>query len=101
MNPRNLLKLDKSKATIEEKVATFQAATKQHVAYLSSAADGKGVDRHLFGLKQMLKPGEEIPEIFTDQFSPILKLGTFHHHKFLLSTSNLGVGHKLLMMDLD
>lgn len=54
------------KATIEEKVATFQAATKQHVAYLSSAADGKGVDRHLFGLKQMLKPGEEIPEIFTD-----------------------------------
>ncbi|KAI5962123.1 CAT2 [Candida pseudojiufengensis] len=53
-------------ATIEEKVATFQDATKQHVAYLSQAADGKGVDRHLFGLKSMLQPGEPIPEIFTD-----------------------------------
>ncbi|KAI3405314.1 CAT2 [Candida oxycetoniae] len=53
-------------STIEEKVATFQAATKQHVAYLSEAADGKGVDRHLFGLKSMLKPGEPVPEIFQD-----------------------------------
>ena len=54
------------KATNEEKVSTFQAAAKQHVAYLSAAADGKGVDRHLFGLKQMLQPNEPVPEIFTD-----------------------------------
>ncbi|EDK46171.1 carnitine O-acetyltransferase, mitochondrial precursor [Lodderomyces elongisporus NRRL YB-4239] len=53
-------------SSIEDKVATFQAATKQHVAYLSAAADGKGVDRHLFGLKSMLKPGEPVPEIFQD-----------------------------------
>ncbi|CAK9441135.1 uncharacterized protein LODBEIA_P50040 [Lodderomyces beijingensis] len=53
-------------SSIEDKVATFQAATKQHVVYLTAAADGKGVDRHLFGLKSMLKPGEPVPEIFTD-----------------------------------
>ncbi|ODV81695.1 carnitine O-acetyltransferase mitochondrial precursor [Suhomyces tanzawaensis NRRL Y-17324] len=53
-------------ATIEEKVATFQNACKQHVKYLSEAADGRGVDRHLFGLKQMLRTGEPVPEIFKD-----------------------------------
>lgn len=53
-------------ASVEEKVETFQAACKQHVNYLSQAADGKGVDRHLFGLKQMLAAGEEVPEIFKD-----------------------------------
>lgn len=53
-------------ASIEQKVESFQKAAKQHVAYLSEAADGKGVDRHLFGLKQMLQPGEKVPEIFTD-----------------------------------
>ncbi|KAI5949866.1 CAT2 [Candida jiufengensis] len=53
-------------SSIEEKVSTFQDATKQHVTYLSQAADGKGVDRHLFGLKSMLQPGEPVPEIFTD-----------------------------------
>ncbi|KAK6885521.1 Carnitine O-acetyltransferase, mitochondrial [Candida tropicalis] len=53
-------------ASNADKVATFQAAAKQHVSYLSAAADGKGVDRHLFGLKQMLKPGEPIPSIFSD-----------------------------------
>jgi carnitine O-acetyltransferase len=54
------------KSTSEAKIATFQAACKQHVKYLSEAADGQGVDRHLFGLKQMIKPGEEVPEIFQD-----------------------------------
>lgn len=58
------------KATNEEKISTFNAACKQHVKYLVEAADGKGVDRHLFGLLQMIKQGEETPAIFTD---PIFK----------------------------
>jgi carnitine O-acetyltransferase len=37
-----------------------------HVKYISDAADGKGVDRHLFGLKKLLGDGEEVPAIFTD-----------------------------------
>ncbi|EGV61035.1 Carnitine O-acetyltransferase mitochondrial [Yamadazyma tenuis] len=53
-------------ASTEDKINTFNAACKQHVGYLVEAADGKGVDRHLFGLKQMLKSGEPVPEIFTD-----------------------------------
>lgn len=53
-------------ATTEEKINTFNAACKKHVGYLVEAADGKGVDRHLFGLKQMLKPGESLPKIFSD-----------------------------------
>merc|ERR1712014_261451 len=32
----------------------------------SPTGDGKGVDRHLFGLKKMLKDGEETPELFKD-----------------------------------
>lgn len=57
-------------ASTEEKIATFNAACKQHVKYLSEAADGKGVDRHLFGLLQQLKEGEEVPAIFKD---PVFK----------------------------
>ncbi|GEQ71190.1 hypothetical protein JCM33374_g4871 [Metschnikowia sp. JCM 33374] len=57
-------------ASNEEKIAAFNAACKQHIKYLGEAADGRGVDRHLFGLSQMLKEGEEIPDIFKD---PVFK----------------------------
>ena len=30
------------------------------------AAKGEGVDRHLFGLKKMLREGEPIPDLFSD-----------------------------------
>jgi carnitine O-acetyltransferase len=33
---------------------------------MAQAGDGKGVDRHFLGLRLLLKPGEEKPEIFTD-----------------------------------
>lgn len=59
-----------NKSSNEEKIAAFNAACKQHVKYLVEAADGKGVDRHLFGLLQMIKEGEPIPEVFSD---PIFK----------------------------
>lgn len=58
------------KASNEEKIAAFNAACKQHITYLGEAADGKGVDRHLFGLLQMLHEGEDVPEIFKD---PVFK----------------------------
>lgn len=53
-------------SSTETKIDTFNKACKQHVSYLVEAADGKGVDRHFLGLKQMLEPGQPIPEIFTD-----------------------------------
>ena len=50
----------------EECVKKFRAALDAHVKYISDASDGKGVDRHLFGLKKCLKEGEELPGIFKD-----------------------------------
>ncbi|KAL1303865.1 hypothetical protein AAFC00_000320 [Neodothiora populina] len=41
-------------------------AVQAHVEYITAASDGKGVDRHLFGLKKLIKEGEEVPELFKD-----------------------------------
>lgn len=71
-----------TKASAEEKIASFNAACKQHVKYLVEAADGKGVDRHLFGLLQMIKQGENTPAIFTD---PVFKYSS----TWYLSTSQV------------
>jgi carnitine O-acetyltransferase len=30
------------------------------------ASDGRGVDRHLFGLKKLLQPGEKLPALYED-----------------------------------
>jgi len=51
----------------EECVRAFRAAVDAHVKYITDASDGKGVDRHLFGLKKVLKEGEELPELFKDR----------------------------------
>jgi carnitine O-acetyltransferase len=50
----------------EECVARFRAAIDAHVRYISLATDGRGVDRHLFGLRQLLRPGEAVPALFRD-----------------------------------
>lgn len=50
----------------EQCVQAFRKAVDAHVKYISDASDGKGVDRHLFGLKKCLKEGEAVPGIFTD-----------------------------------
>jgi len=51
---------------VEKSRELFRAALNAHVAYISDASDGKGVDRHLFGLKKCLQEGEQVPEIYTD-----------------------------------
>jgi carnitine O-acetyltransferase len=50
----------------EEAIKLFRAAIDAHVKYISDASDGRGVDRHLFGLKKCLEEGEELPSIFAD-----------------------------------
>ena len=49
-----------------ETAALFHKAAKAHLEYISAASAGKGVDRHLFGLKKLLDPDEEIPAIYQD-----------------------------------
>ncbi|KAK4937377.1 Carnitine O-acetyltransferase mitochondrial [Elasticomyces elasticus] len=50
----------------EETERLFRDAVKAHVQYTADASDGYGVDRHLFGLKKLVQPGEELPELFKD-----------------------------------
>ena len=51
----------------EECVKAFRNALDAHVKYITVASDGKGVDRHLFGLKKLLRDGEEMPALFKDR----------------------------------
>ncbi|KAF8171964.1 acyltransferase ChoActase/COT/CPT [Mycena galopus ATCC 62051] len=62
--------------------ALFRKAVTRHLQYAAWAADGQGVDRHFFGLKKMLKEGEEVPELYLDR-----AFGRTNHWE--LSTSQL------------
>ena len=55
-----------SSISSDECIKLFRAAIDGHVKYIGDASDGRGVDRHLFGLKKCLKEGEEIPSLFKD-----------------------------------
>ncbi|RDA87283.1 hypothetical protein CP532_1304 [Ophiocordyceps camponoti-leonardi (nom. inval.)] len=48
------------------KVTLLRKAIDAHIEYVSAASNGKGVDRHLFGLKKLLNPGEELPKLYSD-----------------------------------
>ncbi|OMH78508.1 Carnitine O-acetyltransferase, mitochondrial [Zancudomyces culisetae] len=65
-----------------ERARLLTLATGAHAKYLSEAGNGQGVDRHLFGLKQLLKQDEKTPSIFTD---PAYKFTS----TWAISTSNL------------
>lgn len=49
-------------ATAQEKIAAARAAFNAHVKFIGDASAGKGVDRHLFGLKKLVEPGTELPQ---------------------------------------
>ncbi|KAG5636320.1 hypothetical protein DXG03_004828, partial [Asterophora parasitica] len=55
------------KGEAREVRALFEKAVKRHGTYAAWAADGRGVDRHLFGLKKLVREGEEVPELFKDE----------------------------------
>jgi carnitine O-acetyltransferase len=50
----------------EARAALFRKAVAAHIEYITAASDGKGVDRHLFGLKRLLEPGQEVPALYQD-----------------------------------
>jgi carnitine O-acetyltransferase len=65
-----------------ERAKLFRTAAARHIQYATWAADGQGVDRHMFGLKKLLREGEEMPEVFKDEAFALSSTWT-------LSTSNL------------
>lgn len=73
--------LDESKSDTE-RANLFRAAAGRHIQYATWAADGQGVDRHMFGLKKLLRTGETMPEVFQDEAFGLTSSWTF-------STSNL------------
>ncbi|KZF21504.1 carnitine acetyl transferase [Xylona heveae TC161] len=67
-------------------VELFRKAVASHVHYITDASAGKGVDRHLFGLKMLLRDGEALPAIYQDPAY------SYSSHWFL-STSQLSSEH--------
>ena len=65
-----------------ERLAALRSAAAQHVKYIKSAAKGNVCDRHLWGLRKCIRPGESLPEIFKDP--TYWRTCTWH-----ISTSNL------------
>lgn len=53
-------------AAAGDRVELFRRAAAAHLEYITAASDGKGVDRHLFGLKRLLAPGEALPALYED-----------------------------------
>eukprot|EP00520_Triparma_pacifica_P001263 CAMPEP_0118647398 /NCGR_PEP_ID=MMETSP0785-20121206/8583_1 /TAXON_ID=91992 /ORGANISM="Bolidomonas pacifica, Strain CCMP 1866" /LENGTH=537 /DNA_ID=CAMNT_0006539485 /DNA_START=242 /DNA_END=1853 /DNA_ORIENTATION=- len=50
----------------KRRMGLFRKAAEGHVRYLKLAAKGQGVDRHMFGLKMLLKPREKVPALFNN-----------------------------------
>ncbi|KAJ3217925.1 hypothetical protein HK099_005296 [Clydaea vesicula] len=73
--------LNKQKSSLEKYQLLVKAA-KAHVEYITSASQGKGCDRHLLGLRCVIKDGEKPHPLFTDR---VFKESTH----FRLSTSGL------------
>jgi carnitine O-acetyltransferase len=70
----------------EETIPSFNKALKAHVEYLTATADGRGVDRHSFGLKKLFGPDDEVPAIVKD---PAYN----HSSSWYISTSQLSSGY--------
>jgi len=77
MLDENLVRTQPDKA-----LELFQAALKSHASYMQLAVSGKGVDRHLLGLRRCLQPGEERPSLFND-------VAYTRSTDFRISTSNM------------
>ncbi|KAG8943133.1 Carnitine O-acetyltransferase mitochondrial [Tulasnella sp. 424] len=58
--------MDDPNASEEERIRLFKVATKKQGEDVVKAVKAMGIDRHLFGLQNMLKLGEDIPELFKD-----------------------------------
>ena len=49
----------------KEKISLLRLAVDSHVKYLNKASKGKGADRHLLGMAMLVRPGEEVPTLYS------------------------------------
>jgi len=76
---RSLRGASRGTVTAEE---LLRAAVASHVATVQRCKEGRGVDRHLLGLRRMLEPDEPVPAVFADPAYATLS-------RSVLSTSSL------------
>lgn len=58
--------MDDPQVEEERKRELLKEAAKTHVQLAREAGNAQGVDRHLLGLKKLIKEGEETPALFSD-----------------------------------
>jgi carnitine O-acetyltransferase len=68
--------------TVDEKIELLKKACESHHEYSLKAVEGKGVDRHLFGLQMCVKENEPAPDLFAH---PLFQ----RSKRWLISTSTL------------
>ncbi|OSD04766.1 carnitine acetyl transferase [Trametes coccinea BRFM310] len=78
--------MDDASADAAQKLALFKEAVKAHGTYARAAGNGQGVDRHLLGLRLLVKEGEQMPAMFSD---PVVKRSSY----WVLSTSAIWSKH--------
>jgi carnitine O-acetyltransferase len=75
-------------ASNEESFSLFREASQAHVSLTKRAILGRGIDRHLLGLRLLMKPEESSP-LFSD---PLF----IQSQRWLLSTSGLSEGERFI-----
>ncbi|KAK7050876.1 hypothetical protein VNI00_004988 [Paramarasmius palmivorus] len=80
-----VLAMDNHTQSAETKVSLLQRAVQTHTSLTREATTGRGIDRHLLGLRYMLQDAESA-ELFND---PLFT----RSQQWCLSTSGLSAGH--------
>ncbi|KAI0773287.1 carnitine acetyl transferase [Trametes elegans] len=78
--------MDDARAGAEQRLALFADAVRAHGAYARAAGSGQGIDRHLLGLRLLVREGEQMPAVFSD---PVVKRASY----WVLSTSAIFSKH--------
>jgi carnitine O-acetyltransferase len=87
---------DSTTTTMPNQLVLLQEAVQAHVNYMKEAKEGRGVDRHLFGLRMMAEKhlrGAPLPSIFTNKAykqSSHWNISTSHCGCLAISTFGFG-----------
>ncbi|KAI0704516.1 carnitine acetyl transferase [Cerioporus squamosus] len=72
--------MDDARASAGKRLELFRNALKRHGTDARAAGNGRGIDRHLLGLRLSVREGEQMPAVFSN---PVVKRSSY----WVLSTS--------------